>query len=293
MTDTLGARATCVVCGAPLVAHLETWLLRCLRCELRVSRLGEEAVTAHTAGAWDAHNAAALAALRQATATRLLDEVATLRALSETRLLDVGCGPAWFLDAAARRCKTVAGLEPDDATAAAARARGLAVATGYFPDAAPSGPFDVVSFNDVFEHLPTPARAAASLDALLADDGLVVITAPSRRGFFYRLAELLARCGLSAPLERLWQRGFVSPHLYYYEPATLDALFARHGYRCVHGFELPSLSRPGLWARIVEGRRIPTALAALIFFGCWLVIPLLDRLPADIVVRIYARAAAP
>ncbi len=294
MTDKVGALATsdCVVCGAPLVAHLAAWLLRCPRCELRVSRLDEDAVTTHTPGAWDEHNAAALAALRQQTATRLLDEIAALRALNKTRVLDVGCGPAWFLDAAALRCSTVAGLEPDDVTATLARMRGLAVTSGRFPHDAPAGPFDVISFNDVFEHLPAPVAAAASLAGLLSDDGLVVITAPSRRGFFYRVAELLARCGLVAPLERMWQRGFVSPHLYYYEPATLDALFTQHGYRCVRDFELPSVSRPGLWARIVEGRRMPAALAALIYVGCWLLMPLLHRLPADIVVRIYARDAA-
>lgn len=295
MTGLPAARATpdCVVCGAALVTHLQSWLLRCPRCELRVSRLADEPVTDVTPGAWDEHNAAALAELRRETATRLLDEIATLRDLTDTRLLDVGCGPAWFLDAAARRCRAVAGLEPDDATAALARARGLAVTSGRFPDDAPRGPFEVVSFNDVFEHLPAPLDAAASLAALLSDDGLVVITAPSRRGFFYRVAETLARCGLHAPLERLWQRGFVSPHLYYYEPATLDALFARFGYRCARAFELPSVARPGLWARIVEGRRMPTALAALIYLGCWLLIPLLHRLPADIVVRIYTRTPAP
>ena len=291
MMDEAGTRATpdCVVCGAPLVAHLTAWLLCCPRCALRVSRLAEEPITAHTAGAWDEHNAAALATLRQQTANRLLDELTTLRDLRESRLLDVGCGPAWFLDAAVRRCRAVAGLEPDEATAAKARSRGLDVHSGRFPDDAPLGPFDVVSFNDVFEHLPEPLEAAASLGGLLSERGLVVITAPSRRGFFYRLAEGLARCGLVAPLERLWQRGFVSPHLYYYDPTTLDALFDRYGFKCQRSFELPSVARPGLWARIVEGRRMPVALAALIYVGCWLLIPLLHRLPADIVVRIYAR----
>ncbi len=292
MIDGLSARATrgCVVCGSPLVAHLQVWLKRCPRCGLRVSALDKDVVNAHTPGAWDAHNAAALAALREQTATRVLDEIARLTALNEARLLDIGCGPAWFLTAARARCASVTGLEPDEATAAQARARGLAVISGCFPDHAPEGPFDVVSFNDVFEHLPAPDTAAARLVPLLSEKGLVVITAPSRRGIFYRVAELLARCGLKAPLERMWQRGFVSPHLYYYEPATLDALFARHGLRCVRGFELPSVSRAGLWARIVAGRRMPMVVAALIYCGCLLVLPVLHRLPADIVVRIYARA---
>lgn len=295
MTSDAAARATrdCVVCGTPLTTHLAPWLMRCPRCGLRVSRLGDETVTAHTPGAWDEHNAAALSGLRQYTAARLLDALADLRPLHEARLLDVGCGPAWFLDAAAARGVRVAGLEPDDATAARARARGLDVASGYFPASAPPGPFDVVSFNDVFEHLPDPVQAAQSLARMVSDDGRVLITAPSSQGFFYRVAETLARIGIMAPLERLWQRGFVSPHLFYFDAATLDALFARLGWRCVRGLALPSLARPALWARIREGGRMPLPLAALIFAGCWLLVPLLHRLPADIVVRIYERAPSP
>jgi SAM-dependent methyltransferase len=292
MTDGVSARATpgCVVCGTSLVAHLAVWLKRCPRCGLRASSLAEDVVSAHTPGAWDEHNAAALAALREQTAQRLLDELAQLTALREIHLLDVGCGPAWFLAAAQGRCASVIGLEPDAASAAQARQRGLAVSHGRFPEQAPDGPFDVVSFNDVFEHLPAPALAAASLERLLSERGLVVITAPSRQGFFYRIAERLARCGVNAPLERMWQRGFVSPHLYYYEPATLDALFTRHGFQCVRGFELPSVSRSGLWARIVEGRRLPLMFAIVIYLACRLLLPVLHLLPADIQVRIYARS---
>ena len=292
MTDGVSASATpgCVVCDTPLVAHLAIWLKRCPRCGLRVSSLGAEVVSVHTPGAWDQHNAAALAALREDTAMRLLDEIAQLVALNEVHLLDVGCGPAWFLNAARGRCAGVKGLEPDEASAAQARARGLDVTHGRFPEHAPKGPFEVVSFNDVFEHLPAPEMAVASLLRLLRDQGLVVITAPSRQGFFYRVAELLARCGIKAPLERMWQRGFVSPHHYYYEPATLDALFAHHGLRCVRGFELPSVSRTGLWARIGAGRRMPIVFAALIYVGCLLLLPVLHWLPADIQVRIYARS---
>lgn len=294
MSEAVSARArpACVVCGTPLVAHLAVWLMRCPRCGLRASSLAEDMVNPLTPGAWDEHNAAALATLREQTALRVLDEIAELRALRTVHLLDVGCGPAWFLKAAQTRCASVTGLEPDESSAAQARARGLAVSHGRFPEQAPAGPFDVISFNDVFEHLPEPAPAAASLVALLSEQGLAVITAPSRQGFFYGVAELLARCGLMAPLERMWQRGFVSPHLFYYEPATLDALFGLHGLHCVRGFELPSVSRSGLWARIIEGRRTPIVFAALVYLGCRLLLPVLHRLPADIQVRIYARVKA-
>ena len=291
MTDGASAPATpgCVVCGTPLVAHLADWLKRCPCCGLRVSSLAEDVVSVHTPGAWDEHNAAALAALREQTALRVLDEISRLTPLHKVRLFDVGCGPAWFLNAARERCASVAGLEPDAASAAQASARGLAVTHGRFPEHTPPGPYDVVSFNDVFEHLPAPELAAASLAGLLSEQGLVVITAPSRQGVFYRVAELLAAWRIKAPLERMWQRGFVSPHLYYYEPATLDALFVRQGLRCVRGFALPSVSRTGLWARIIEGRRLPRVFATLIYLGCQLLLPVLHRLPADIQVRIYAR----
>lgn len=295
MSDAVAARGAppCVACGAPLVVHLEIWLLRCPRCGLRASTLADDAVDAHTPGAWDARNARAFTALRDATARRLLDEIAALLPLTGKRLLDVGCGPAWFIAAAGARGVHALGLEPHAPTAAEARARGLEVLTGRFPDDLPDGIFDVITFNDVFEHLDDPDRALASLRDCLAQDGLVVVNAPSRGGMFYRVAELLARTGWTAPLERLWQRGFVSPHLFYFDAASLDALFGRAGFTLRRRFSLPTLARAGLWGRIRAGGRLPLPLAALVWGGCQLVLPLLALLPADIVVQVYARDGAP
>lgn len=295
MSDAVAARGAppCVACGAPLVSHLQTWLQRCPRCGLRASTLAADPVDAHTPGAWDARNARAFTALRDATARRLLDELAGIVPLAGRRLLDVGCGPAWFIAAARARGLDALGLEPHAPTAAEARARGLEVLTGRFPDDLPAGVFDVVTFNDVFEHLAEPDSAIVSLRDCLAEEGLVVVNAPSRGGVFYRAAEVLARAGWTAPLERLWQRGFVSPHLFYFDAASLDALFGRAGFSLRRRFSLPTLARAGLWGRIRAGGRLPLPLAALVWAGCQLALPLLAVLPADIVVQVYARDRAP
>jgi SAM-dependent methyltransferase len=241
-------------------------------------------------GAWDEDNARALDALRRHTASRLLDALAELRPLPGLRLLDIGCGPGWFLGAAGERGVVARGVEADGAMAQRARAAGLVVATGLFPAAVARECYDAISMNDVFEHLPDPLAAVAELDGQLAANGLLLLNLPTRRGAFYRMAEALARLGIAAPLARLWQRGFVSPHRYYFDADALDRLLATRGFRCVRAFTLPSIMARGLWARVTEDRRLPIPVAALIYCGALLYLPLQRWLPADIMVRIYRNA---
>jgi len=283
------ALTPCPVCGGRFVRHAVAWLLRCERCALRA--MPADGASA-TLGVWDEENARALDALRRDTATRLLDALAGLSPLPGLRLLDIGCGPGWFLRAAGERGVVARGVEADAAMAQRARAAGLVVASGVFPAAVADDRYDIISLNDVFEHLPDPVAALADLHGRLASNGLLLLNLPSRQGTFYRLAEGLARLGMSAPLARLWQRDFVSPHRYYFDADALDRLLATRGFQCVRAFTLPSISVRGLWARVTEDRRLPRPVAALIYCGALLYIPVQRWLPADIMVRIYRSANA-
>ena len=97
----------------------------------------------------------ALQGLRRQNFERILDVLEPMRTPGNARLLDVGCAHGWFLEAARARGYDALGLEPDAAIAALARGKGLGVIDGYFPDALPAGErYDVITFNDVYEHLP-------------------------------------------------------------------------------------------------------------------------------------------
>lgn len=104
------------------------------------------------------------------------------------RLLDVGCGAGFFLDAARARGYDVAGLDLSPVPVAYARdTLRLDVAVGgiYDYDAA-DGAFDAVTIFQTIEHEPDPAALAAELFRLLAPGGVLMVTTPAADGFVAR-----------------------------------------------------------------------------------------------------------
>ena len=210
--------------------------------------------------------------------------------LSPTRLLDVGCAHGWFLQAAARRGYLTTGLEPDATIAAEARRDGHSVISGFFPEDLPGDAvFDVITFHDVFEHLPSPGEAAAACFQRLSPGGFLVLVLPSSKGFLFRLARLLCRVGLHGPWTALWQRGFPSPHLTYFHPDALERLLRPHGFREVHRATLPSFSRKGLWQRLRYDQRSSFLVSAVQWLALGLLSPMQALLPSDISFQVFVR----
>ncbi len=269
---------SCAACRSPQVP-IKDWLCRCGHCGLLSSNLEPAAGTVLDG----------LEALRRANAEATLDGLAELRPLPGLRLLDVGCAMGWFLAAARARGVIVHGIEPDPANAAEARAAGFDVVTGYFPgDLDTSTPYDIIIFNDVFEHLPEPHRAIVDVASRLAPGGLAVINLPSSRGILYRIAKAFDGVGWPGLLERLWQKGFASPHMSYFAPGNLRMLVERHtGLREHASFNLPTYQRAGLGDRIAMTHRGPTAW--LLLAGLWCFSFLLPLLPADIHVGVFRK----
>ena len=279
----------CPVCGSHPEPYLIAWLTRCGTCGLRLSRLDQTTHNGTHLIGWDEDAERAMAPLREAAAVRLLHKLGELTAFKSKRLLDVGCGPGWFLDAAARAGLVAEGIEPDVRLAALGRDAGLAITAGSFPSTVANSAFDIITFNDVFEHLPTPLEALAAVRERLVPGGLLVLNLPTRTGAFYRASEYLARIGLRGPLERMWQKGFESPHLFYYGSTDLSAMTEAHGFVSTRGFTLPTVVFENLWLRIRAGNRRPVAGDAAIYLATLAAMPLLGFLPSDIMVRIYRR----
>lgn len=280
----------CIACGGSLDGGLTPWLLRCARCRLEASLLGDPAFNGAAPHGWDSATAAAMTPVREQAASDLCERLSTAGLLRGGRLLDIGCGPGWFLRAAAAHGLAAQGIEPDAAVAAVARASGLTVETGSFPVVQPASPVDVVTLNDVFEHLAAPSAALAAIHRLLVPGGLLVLNLPSSDGTFYRLARLCARLGWAGPLERLWQRGFASPHLYYFSPANLTRLVEDRGFRLVYHGTLPAITAAGLWGRLRAGGRLARVPAAVLYLALRAALPLLELAPSDIMVLAFRRS---
>lgn len=119
------------------------------------------------------------------------------------RVLEIGCGPGWFWDAAAdllpaRLDLTLTDLSPgmvEDACERAAAAgpdwtvRGQALDAGRLPFADAS--FDVVMALHMLYHVPDPARAIAEMARVLRPGGVALVTT-NGRGHLRELTQIEA-----------------------------------------------------------------------------------------------------
>jgi SAM-dependent methyltransferase len=130
---------------------------------------------------------------------------------SAGRSLDVGCGPGFFLDAAAPLGYEAWGLDPSAyAVALARQAHGDRVRQGLLETAAfPSAHFDLLTAFDAFEHVYDPPAFLEAAHGLLAPGGVLAITTPDA-------ASLLARVS-----GRHWVSFKIPEHVFYWSPATI------------------------------------------------------------------------
>lgn len=280
----------CVACGTPVTVTVRPWAARCPSCGAWRSSLEPEieSLTLHEAIDPEAR-ATGLKDLRDGNNAQILDGIAALRPLAGATLLDIGSAHGWFLRAARDRGMTAEGIEPEAAMAAHARRSGLDVRPGYFPQALhPGEQVDVISFNDVLEHIPDLDETLAACFGALHPGGVLSVNIPSATGLGYRVATAMARVGLGGPFERFWQHGLPSPHTHYLPPAALARIIERHGFVVQSTRALRAVERRGLWSRLHSVRR-PSPLSVVAFAGLWLMSPLLNRPGMSDIVLVLAR----
>ena len=140
-------------------------------------------------------------------------------------LLDIGCGPGFFLQTAMHRGWTAHGIEPSRQAAAHARGLGAHVTEGFFnDDTAPElGRFDAVHLNNVLEHIPDPAHLITLAYDILAPGGVICVNVPND-------FSPLQFAAMSAAETTDW---WVAPphHLNYFDFASLTRLLERLGFK--------------------------------------------------------------
>lgn len=160
---------------------------------------------------------------------RLLQEQKVVSGIQKIKpggtLLDVGAGTGMLVEAAIQAGFQAEGIEPSKYLHKIASSHGLPVHRGTFPHENTPGPYDVITFIDVLEHVTDPLHLMTDLRNALKEDGILVLVTPDVSSFAARLLKY-----------RWWH--YRIAHVGYFNKHTLSILAGRAG------LELIKLKRP-------------------------------------------------
>lgn len=261
----------CPICRATLVNKATAFSSYCKSCDywhgnltVAIDSTDDESVDAID----DQSYITALDGLRAKNFQIILDELARQTDGVKLAILDVGCASGSFMSLAAAQGHKVTGVEPNKNLCTFARKRGLNVIGDYFPPADPfPSKFDVIIFNDVFEHIPDINSILESCKANLKDDGLLILNLPNSDGLIFRIARVLTAFKVLGPWNRLWQVMFKTPHLHYFNHRSLNKLSQKHGFKPVTGkIQIPTIEVGGFWSRLQLDRSVSGLIKNIIFY---------------------------
>ena len=186
---------------------------------------------------------------RRENYTTILDLLAK-RHPAAAKLLELGCADGLFLAMAKERGYDAVGIEPNTKMMNG-NPHGMHITKGFFPDVLTGDErFDIIALNCVFEHVPDVDGLIEAFKRHLAPGGSVMINVPVSSGFMFKMSRALYGLRMRYPFDRLWQKGFVSPHLHYFEKGNLAKLFAKHGLSLVGETKLSLFSLGGIYRRL-------------------------------------------
>lgn len=134
------------------------------------------------------------------------------------RLIDVGCGAGFLLEAARTCGWTAEGLETSDAAVKLCSSKGLSARKGDFLDYRPSLAPDVVVMIELLEHLPSPVDFIRHALEILRPGGLLFATTPNASSLSRRLLGL--KWAAVAPPE----------HIQLFTPRGISTMLTRAGF---------------------------------------------------------------
>jgi SAM-dependent methyltransferase len=284
----------CCCCNQALVSGLDPWHLLCPDCGYEHSTLEPRInLPSKLAPLNEEARRIGLDSIRHHNYSKIINK---LKKLDKSNLfgslLDVGAAHGWFIEMAGKTYNEVIGIEPDVLVASEARGRGSPVRIGYFPQALHLNEvFNVITFNDVFEHMHNLPVILDSIDRHLKIGGTLVLNLPVKNGIFYQIAKLLRHVGIKSPFERMWQKNMPSPHIHYFSDKNLDRLLAKHGYYRVVKFGVNSIRLKGLYKRIAFSMHENAISGFAIWTLIILIYPIIFVMPSDTQVFIYKRTS--
>lgn len=143
-------------------------------------------------------------------------------------VLDIGCGPGYFLERGRKRGWECFGMEPSKQAAAHAKGLGLDVANSFFSTetaTALNRRFGAVHLSEVLEHVPDPGQVLRTAASIMERGGVVCCVVPND---FSPVQKVLAgKLGFSP----YW----LAPphHINYFSFPSLSGLMEKSGFRVI------------------------------------------------------------
>lgn len=149
------------------------------------------------------------------------------------KLLDIGCGGGFYLRICQKLGAVVKGVEPSPIAHARVTEAGFDVFHGTVESYETDDRFDVITANQVLEHVPNPVSTLSKMRDLLAPGGIIWIAVPN------------AACQWHRKLGWKWDGADLPFHLVHFTPESLTRAGAEAGLR-VH--KLKTYSAPDIVA---------------------------------------------
>ncbi|WP_345852183.1 class I SAM-dependent methyltransferase [Shewanella algae] len=147
--------------------------------------------------------------------------------IGRRNLLDVGAGAGYFLKYGQNRGWAVKGIEPSPQAVTYAQSMGVDQVVGYLTrdTAHHLGTFDVIHASLVLEHVPNPIELIQIMYGMLAEGGIICITAPNDYNPFQKTLREIDN----------YQPWWVCPdhHLNYFTPSSLQGLLEKQGFSII------------------------------------------------------------
>ena len=128
--------------------------------------------------------------------------------------------------------------------------------------------FDVIVFNDVFEHLKNLNIAIKNIKSLLKKNGVVILNLPNSDGIVYQISRTLYKLNFKNFYDRLWQKNQSSPHLSYFNNQNLNKLFKINNFKLILNTRLDTVDKKKNFKRInsaLDNTLLSILLSAFIF----------------------------
>ncbi len=140
----------------------------------------------------------------------------------EERLLDIGCGFGYFLEAAGTNFHEYWGVDISETACKKIEKRGFKTFRGNLKEANfKNYYFDLIVTTDLLEHLPHPRPFLREVIRILKPEGVVMITTPNVKSLLSRVSK------------RKWVSFKLPEHLVYYSPETLSRMLREEGFRII------------------------------------------------------------